>query len=66
MIHHGAMYLILAIALFHVYSSVLVDSLERNGLLSSIFSGFKYMTREEIVLARDGDESVADEAERMG
>jgi len=66
MVHHAAMYLILAIALFHVYSSVLVDSLERNGLLASIFSGYKYMTREEIVLARDGDEGVADEAERMG
>lgn len=66
MIHHGAMYLILAIALFHVYSSILVDSLERNGLLASIFSGYKYMTREEIVLARDGDESIADEAEQMG
>jgi len=66
MVHHAAMYLILAIALFHVYSSVLVDSLERNGLLSSIFSGYKYMTHEEIVLARDGDETVAAEAERMG
>ncbi len=65
-VHHAAMYLILAIALFHVYSSVLVDSLERNGLLSSIFSGYKYMTHEEIVEARDGDESVADEAELMG
>ena len=65
-IHHGAMYLILAIALFHIYSSVLVDSLERHGLLSSIFSGYKYMTREEIVEARDGDEALADDAELMG
>jgi hypothetical protein len=45
---------ILAISLFHVYSCVLVDHLEKNGLLSSIFSGFKYVSHEEIVEARDG------------
>ena len=31
-IHHLSMWAILAIALFHVYSSVLVDHLEKNGL----------------------------------
>jgi len=45
---------ILAISLFHIYSCVLVDHLEKNGLLSSIFSGFKYVSREEVVEARDG------------
>jgi len=54
LVHHLSMWAILAIALFHVYSSVLVDHLERNGLLSSIFSGFKFPTREEVVEARDG------------
>jgi Ni/Fe-hydrogenase 1 B-type cytochrome subunit len=54
LVHHGAMWAILAIALFHVYSCVLVDHLERNGLLSSMFSGYKFPTREEIVEARDG------------
>ena len=53
-IHHLCMWAILAISLFHLYSCVLVDHLEKNGLLSSIFSGFKYVTREEIVEARDG------------
>ena len=53
-IHHLSMWAILAISLFHLYSCVLVDHLEKNGLLSSIFSGFKYVTREEIVEARDG------------
>ncbi len=54
LVHHLSMWAILAIALFHVYSSVLVDHIERNGLLSSIFSGYKYVTREEILDARDG------------
>ena len=53
-VHHLAMWAILAISLFHLYSCVLVDHLEKNGLLSSIFSGFKYVTREEILEARDG------------
>ncbi len=48
------MWAILAIALFHVYSSVLVDHLEKNGLVSSIFSGYKFPTREEVIEARDG------------
>ena len=53
-IHHLSMWAILAIALFHVYSSVFVDHLEKNGLISSIFSGFKYPTREEVLESRDG------------
>jgi hypothetical protein len=48
------MWAILAVALFHVYSCVLVDHLEKNGLLSSIVSGYKFPTREEILEARDG------------
>ena len=54
LIHHLSMWAILAIALFHVYSSVLVDHLEKNGLVSSIFSGYKFPTREEVIEARDG------------
>jgi Ni/Fe-hydrogenase 1 B-type cytochrome subunit len=54
MIHHLAMWGILAIALFHVYSCILVDNIEKNGLLSSIISGFKFPTREEVLEARDG------------
>ena len=61
LVHHLAMWAILAISLFHLYSCVLVDHLERNGLLSSIFSGFKYVTREEIVEARDGGEALLEE-----
>jgi Ni/Fe-hydrogenase 1 B-type cytochrome subunit len=54
LIHHLSMWLILAIALFHVYSCILVDHLEKNGLVSSIVSGFKFPTREEVVESRDG------------
>jgi Ni/Fe-hydrogenase 1 B-type cytochrome subunit len=54
LIHHFCMWAILAIALFHVYSCVLIDHIERNGLMSSIFSGYKYVTPEEIVESRDG------------
>jgi Ni/Fe-hydrogenase 1 B-type cytochrome subunit len=53
-IHHITMWAILAIALFHIYSCVLVDGIEKNGLLSSIFSGYKFPTREEVLEARDG------------
>jgi|WetSurMetagenome_2_1015567.scaffolds.fasta_scaffold88191_2 Ni/Fe-hydrogenase 1 B-type cytochrome subunit len=62
-IHHLAMWAILAIALFHVYSCVLVDHIEHNGLLSSIFSGFKFPTREEIVESRDGGPELLDRTE---
>jgi Ni/Fe-hydrogenase 1 B-type cytochrome subunit len=54
LIHHLAMWAILAIAAFHVYSCILVDHIEKNGLMSSIVSGFKYPTREEVLQARDG------------
>jgi Ni/Fe-hydrogenase 1 B-type cytochrome subunit len=54
LLHHLAMWAILAIAVFHVYSCILVDHIERNGLMSSIVSGFKYPTREEVLESRDG------------
>jgi Ni/Fe-hydrogenase 1 B-type cytochrome subunit len=61
-IKHLAMWGILAIALFHIYSCVLVDHLEKNGLVSSIFSGFKYPTRSEVLESRDGGPDVLEEA----
>ena len=54
LIHHISMWAILAIALFHVYSCILVDHVERNGLMSSIVSGYKFVTPEEILESRDG------------
>ena len=43
-VHHLSMWGILAIALFHVYSCVLVDHIEKNGLMSSIFSGLTFVS----------------------
>ena len=43
LIHHMIMWLLIAFALHHVYSAFLVDSEEGNGLMSSIFSGFKFI-----------------------
>lgn len=60
-IHHLSMWAILAIAAFHVYSCILVDNLEHNGLMSSIFSGYKYPTVEEVLEARDGGPELLEE-----
>ena len=53
-IHHLLMWAILAFAIHHVYSAILVDHLERNGLMSSIFAGSKYVARWRVIEARDG------------
>jgi Ni/Fe-hydrogenase 1 B-type cytochrome subunit len=66
LVHHVAMWGILAISIFHVYSSVLVDHIERCGLVSSIVTGYKFFTREEIEEARDGGASVLDEDAATG
>ena len=63
LVHHAAMWAILAIALFHVYSCILVDHIEKNGLMSSIFSGFKFPTREEVVESRDGGAELLERVE---
>jgi Ni/Fe-hydrogenase 1 B-type cytochrome subunit len=63
LVHHLAMWGVLAIAVFHVYSCVLVDNIEKNGLLSSIISGYKFPTREDVLESRDGGpELLEDEA----
>lgn len=43
LIHHLNMWIIAVFVIFHVYISWHNDRLERNGLMSSIFSGYKYM-----------------------
>jgi Ni/Fe-hydrogenase 1 B-type cytochrome subunit len=40
------MWLLIAFALHHVYSAFLVDAEEANGLMSSIFSGWKFIVPE--------------------
>ncbi len=63
LIHHLSMWAILAIALFHVYSCILVDHIEKNGLVSSMVSGFKFPTREEVVESRDGGPELLERVE---
>lgn len=41
--HHLVMWLLIAFVLHHVYSAFLVDAEEANGLMSSIFSGWKFI-----------------------
>lgn len=43
LIHHVIMWLVWGFMIHHVYSAILVDRVERSGLLSSIFSGFKFL-----------------------
>jgi Ni/Fe-hydrogenase 1 B-type cytochrome subunit len=42
LIHHLIMWLLLGFMVHHVYSSVLMDAEEKNGLLVSIFTGYKF------------------------
>lgn len=46
--HHVFMYIILAFAMIHVYISWISDLKDKNGLISSIFTGFKYMTEKDL------------------
>lgn len=55
LIHHLVMWLLIAFALHHVYSAFLVDVEEANGLMSSIFSGWKFIVPE----ATEEEEKVA-------
>lgn len=45
--HHMIMYLLIAFAIHHIYSAWLVDMEEGNGLMSSIFSGFKFVRMDQ-------------------
>lgn len=54
LIHHLAMWAILGFMIHHVYAAVLVDHAEKAGLMSSIFSGYKFATRKDVAKARDG------------
>ena len=45
--HHVTMWLILTFVINHIYSAWLMDIKERDGEMSSIFSGSKFITRKE-------------------
>jgi len=54
LIHHLIMWAVIAFAIHHVYSAILVDHWERNGTVSSIFAGSKFVQRWRVDEARDG------------
>jgi len=47
-IHYFLMFVFFAFVIFHVYASVLVSLEEENGLLDSIFSGWKFVPAGEL------------------
>lgn len=57
--HDLIMWLLLAFTIHHVYSATLIDIEERSGLISSIITGYKSLTRRLIakVLAEEASES---------
>ncbi|MGP8244918.1 MAG: Ni/Fe-hydrogenase, b-type cytochrome subunit [Bryobacteraceae bacterium] len=48
LIHYLLMFVFFAFVIFHVYASVLVSIEEENGLLDSIFSGWKFVPAGEL------------------
>jgi hypothetical protein len=62
-LHNLLTFLFLAFAIHHVYSAILVDIEERNGVLSSMFSGYKnirtHQTVEALGLVGDAPEEKA-------
>jgi Ni/Fe-hydrogenase 1 B-type cytochrome subunit len=45
LVHHFVMWLLLGFAVHHVYSAVLIDVDERNAVMTSIVSGYKFERR---------------------
>ncbi len=50
-IHHVVMWLLLGFAVHHVYSAVLVSNVEASATMDSIFSGYKFVSREHPALS---------------
>jgi Ni/Fe-hydrogenase 1 B-type cytochrome subunit len=55
-IHHIGMWLLLGFAVHHVYSALLVDHLERNATVGSIFAGCKWLPRRLVERGNHGGE----------
>jgi Ni/Fe-hydrogenase 1 B-type cytochrome subunit len=47
-IHHVVMWLLLGFAVHHVYSAILMSTVEANATIESIFSGYKFVPREDL------------------
>ena len=46
------MWLLLGFTVHHVYSAILVASIEKNGTIDSIFAGYKWVPRRDSGLGR--------------
>jgi Ni/Fe-hydrogenase 1 B-type cytochrome subunit len=53
--HDLIMFLLIAFTIHHVYSALLIDMEERSGLVSSIVTGYKTLTRHHIAEAQAED-----------
>ena len=42
------MWLLLGFGVHHVYSAILMSATERTGTMESIFSGYKFLPRQEL------------------
>lgn len=47
-IHHVVMWLLLGFTLHHVYSAILMASIEKDGTMDSIFVGYKWVPRHKL------------------
>jgi len=47
-IHHVVMWLLLGFTVHHVYSGILMSTIEANATMESIFSGYKFVPREDL------------------
>jgi len=47
LLHHVVMYLLIVFTAIHVYIGWYLDSAEKNGVMGSIFGGFKFITGKE-------------------
>lgn len=48
LIHHVAMWLLLGFVAHHIWSAITVSRAERNGLMDSIFSGWKFLSPKDL------------------
>jgi Ni/Fe-hydrogenase 1 B-type cytochrome subunit len=48
-IHHIVMWLLLGFAVHHVYSAILMSQIEGNATMESIFSGYKFVKKDDLL-----------------
>ncbi|MEJ2470511.1 MAG: Ni/Fe-hydrogenase, b-type cytochrome subunit [Desulfuromonadales bacterium] len=48
LLHHGVMWLLVGFIINHIYSGWLMDVKERNGTMSGIFSGYRFIEPEDL------------------